>query len=238
MTLFLFAYNRIWKSRALRGWEMFFLIVLVIWLAALLHGYQSIILSMLLYFISLVCLILLTPILLAAWVNAAHVTTGLYDDTLRIVPLSPYSVLYPKLLAVILTWLQFFIPFLIFLSSMAGINILDPTLNKSIPGIIIFWSVIELVGLMLMWSAWGIMCGSRIAINGGIYLVLYFFPPVIFLIFLFAGFNLQGYFGSLLVGVFKTYRILPVWLEFLGILGYLLGFIYMLLAGKIWGMRG
>ncbi|MCK4817552.1 hypothetical protein KA005_17420, partial [bacterium] len=119
-----------------------------------------------------------------------------------------------------------------------GINILDPTLNKSIPGIIIFWSVIELVGLMLMWSAWGIMCGSRIAINGGIYLVLYFFPPVIFLIFLFAGFNLQGYFGSLLVGVFKTYRILPVWLEFLGILGYLLGFIYMLLAGKIWGMRG
>jgi hypothetical protein len=193
---------------------------------------------MLLYFISLVCLILLTPILLAAWVNAAHVTTGLYDDTLRIVPLSPYSVLYPKLLAVALTWLQFFLPFLIFLAGLAAHNFFEINLNRNIPGILIFWAIIELVGWMFMWSSWGIMCGSRITVKGGMFMALYYIPAVIFLIFLFAGFNLQGYFGFLLVGVFKTYRILPVWLEFLGIFGYFFGFIFMLLARNIWEKRG
>ncbi len=237
LTLFRLAYNRIWKSRALRGWEMFWWLICVTWLVSRLHGYQLIFLNPFLFLIVWGCLIILTPILVATWVNAALVTTGFNDDALRIIPIGPFNLLWPKLMAVFLTWFQFFLPLLFIFAGLAKYRPLTFEMETTITPGMIFLAFAELVGWMALWSSWGFLCGSHSKGNTVAYMVQYYLSPAIQVICILGIFKLTGGTTNFLQLILATTRILPDWLELIGSAGLLLWFLIMVLACSVWGRR-
>ncbi|MCK4721599.1 hypothetical protein KAU08_13100, partial [bacterium] len=218
------------------GWEMFFWIIFLTWLAFAINGYQIVNILGFVYLFSWGCLIILTPIMISVWVNTALVTTGMHDAVLKIVPLKPSRILYPKLIAVLLTWLRFFLPLLLLFMTLAKFGFLN-TPAVEITWLIILFSVVCLISWAALWSSWGLHCGSGHMGNTVAFMVLYYLIPAIFVIIIIGIYKLTGDRTNHPQLLLANIRILPPWFELTGIAGIFFWFLNMVQACRAWGRR-
>jgi hypothetical protein len=230
LTLFRLAYNRIWKSRALKFWEMFFWLFFATWLALFLNGFlNSVITGWIIGFLRLV-LIPGTPILIGVWVINAHASSGAKDDYLHILPLNPYNILVPRMWAICVTWLQFFLP--VYLLIAMAIYFKPPPFSTQldVPGPGLGIETIATIGWMMLWVGWGIMLGSFRAVQKSRFSFLFFmffYLPVSVVILSSAQKFMTLYF----------WKILPDWVLSTGLAGILLWIPLLLFGAKAWGER-
>lgn len=71
-------------------------------------------------------LVVITPIVIGAWIYRVHVTAGSADESLRAVPLKPLGILLPRMGVVFLSWIRLMLPVLIIY--FYGLFILMPSL--------------------------------------------------------------------------------------------------------------
>ncbi len=232
-TLYRLANERIWSSRALRGWTVTLWSIFAVILTAEIWGYYHL---EVVYFIatwSFVLIFLLTPVFMATWVHRTHVSAGSLDEHLRILPIHPISIFIPRLTAVLLAWIQFFAPFLLVVIIYPGFVMFTP-FSGLISTVKLVCVSLQILGWVLIWATWGFLIGSVIMKRGGSFILAYFLPAImaVTLVALFAHFSLM-YLTVWLI--FRGYLFLPIWLQMIGYAGLILSPLFLLSGSLAWG---
>jgi hypothetical protein len=235
-TLFSIAYSRIWSSRTLRGLDVIFWSVMAIYITAILNHFDSYMITRHLFAGSRLALGLLTPMLIGAWVYRIHASVGIADDSLRTVPEHPIRILWSRMLAVMVSWAQFSVPFFV-------VFLLESSR-------LFYWksgtmSVVQLIGWALLCTTWGLLVGSRGAGKGSSFLIPYFVPGAVILVaaIILQIFNLSMRLVThpMYLAIHETFlphgESLPIWLQVVGLAGIPLSFILLLFASRRWIRR-
>lgn len=235
-TLFSIAYRRIWSSRTLRGLDVIFWSIMAVYIAAVLHHFDSYMIARYLFTYSRLALELMMPLMIGAWVYKVHSSVGLADDSLRTVPEHPIRILWSLLLAVMVSWAQFCVPFFV-------VILLESSR-------IFYWksgilSVVQLIGWALLCTTWGLLVGSRGAGKGSSFLIPYYIPGALILIvaIILQIFNLSLRLVThpMYLAIHETFlpheESLPIWLQVAGLAGIPLSLILLLFASRRWSRR-
>jgi hypothetical protein len=116
--LFLHAWTRIWDGdhgRGVRFWETFFWSVLAIFAGFSIFGWVDPLIVRATAWITYAILILITPLAIGTWVYRVHTSVGSADESLRALPLKPREILFPRMRAVLFTWVRIFLPIVLIL---------------------------------------------------------------------------------------------------------------------------
>jgi len=230
------AYSRIWSSRTLRGLDVIFWSVMAIYLAALFHHFDSYMIARYLFACSRLAFELLMPMMIGAWVYKVHASVGIADDSLRTVPELPIGILLSRMLAVMVSWTQFCVPFFVIF------------LVES--GRVFYWksdilSIVQVIGWALLCMAWGLRVGSGGVGKGSSFLIPYFVPGAVILVaaIILQIFNLSMRLVThpMYLAIHETFlphgESLPIWLQVVGLAGIPISFILLLFAGRRWSRR-
>lgn len=152
-TIFMQAYKRIWSGNTLWILETIFWCVAAAYVGLVFFDLNSRVID---GFARLLCrygLPLLTPLIILTAIYKSQVNVGAGDSYLKGVPLKGRQILGPRFLAILLTWIQFSLPFLVILplhlfSIARGLSeILDnPMLKFASDYIFLHWFRAEGVG--------------------------------------------------------------------------------------------
>ncbi len=107
------AMNRIWTGKGMQVWEVVSWTVLAVYLGFRLNDVRFIFTETLAFRIGYLLIFVLTPLLVPAWVYRVHIVSSGSDEPVRTVPLSPIQVLGPRMLAVLVTWLRAYAPWIL-----------------------------------------------------------------------------------------------------------------------------
>ncbi len=109
-------YRRIWggrSGRAIRFWEIVFWSLLAIYTGLSLSVRLPGNIQFFAKWISYYALVGLTPFTIAALIFRGHASVGSADESLKAIPLSPALLIFPRMLAIFVSWLQLFVPLII-----------------------------------------------------------------------------------------------------------------------------
>ena len=217
------AYDKIWSGRAMRAWEIFFWIPLAAIIgfqfAGYVEGYQlsAPVLA------SLIILLVVTPFVVGVWAYKAYFSMGKVAVSLMTVPLTAFSILLPRFLAVLATVFQFFLPIFVLLiyCMMAG---------GSGFGAALFILLLYAGGVCFL-TGWAFLSGSLSLKRGGNFFLWYFVPVVII------GVPIVVHGGVVLYSMAWSGEDPTRIVAATGLFGYIGGLILFMLACKTWEAR-
>src|SRR3972149_50416 len=98
--VFWHAYNRIWKGKWIKFWEIFLWSIFAAYAGFEALNLIPVWLELKIWIPIYIALVILTPITIGHGLIKAHVAAGGQEENLRIVPLKPSSILLPRAAAV------------------------------------------------------------------------------------------------------------------------------------------
>ena len=116
------AWRRIWSSRALLRFETVIWVLLAAYLGLIGSGLRFYFPEQWAYWTLAVfywLAVLFTPIMIGYWVYRAHVSTGSADESLRTVALRPKQIFWPRFLAVNVSYIRLFGPWILLIVLLA-----------------------------------------------------------------------------------------------------------------------
>jgi hypothetical protein len=179
--LFTFAYNRIWRGRFLVVAETILWSIIAAYFAFAIFQITTLTVDGIFKIAATLAFFIITPLIIGYAVLRAQVTVGTADSSLRNVPLTPAQIIFPRFLAVLLTWLQFVGPPVAVFIGYQLISLLVynrgspwvPSLFRY-PPVNYVIAVFIIAGWGTLPASWGLWWGTRLQHRGGPFLLAYF----------------------------------------------------------------